>query len=543
MTPKNDKITLIKEGDTMNLEDYRLFDTKVFRDVVHDYIRVEYMPIWKLINTKEFQRLRRIKQLGGTSMVFPSAEHSRFVHSLGVYEITRQMIELDQVKKHLTDYERLTVLCAALLHDLGHGPFSHSFEGIFQYNHEEMTTALIRGHTEVHDVLSQIDPQLPEDVARIIEKKADKPMLVQMISSQVDADRMDYLLRDSYNCGVTYGQFDLSRILRTMRIVDNRIVFKSSGVQAIEDYILARYYMYWQVYYHPVSRSYEQVLGSVMRRVKDLYKENYTFKSSFPVLIPFLEDHFTPEQFVKLDETSLLYYIRCFMDEEDVILKDLSTRLLERELFKYRTLKGDEDFENTRKICIEEGLDPRYYVTSDAIMNQVPYKRMKVRHANEVEILKEDGSISSLPEESEIVQAILLGKAKQDQKVFSTRQVIRRSSFRYQYFNDYKDAQGTHYILEQTSKEWNQEGLFLEFYQEDHVIGCAHIINDCVKDIVLLPDDRREFYEKEVLAVIEDFFKKEHIDVVKIIPHSQSLDFYVENGYRTEGNYIIKEVR
>ena len=120
----------------MHLEDYRLFDTKVFRDVVHDYIRVEYMPIWKLINTKEFQRLRRIKQLGGTSMVFPSAEHSRFVHSLGVYEITRQMTELDQVKNHLTDYERLTVLCAALLHDLGHGPFSHSFEGIFQYNHE-----------------------------------------------------------------------------------------------------------------------------------------------------------------------------------------------------------------------------------------------------------------------------------------------------------------------------------------------------------------------------------------------------------------------
>ena len=99
----------------MHLEDYRLFDSKVFRDVVHDYIHVEYMPIWKLINTKEFQRLRRIKQLGGTSMVFPSAEHSRFVHSLGVYEITRQMTELDQVKNHLTDYERLTVLCAALL--------------------------------------------------------------------------------------------------------------------------------------------------------------------------------------------------------------------------------------------------------------------------------------------------------------------------------------------------------------------------------------------------------------------------------------------
>ena len=176
-------------------------------------------------------------------------------------------------------------------------------------------------------------------------------------------------------------------------------------------------------------------------------------------------------------------------------------------------------------------------------MNQVPYKRMKVSQANEVEILNEDGTISSLPEESEIVQAILLGKAKQDQKIFSTRQVIRRSSFKYQAFDNYKDAQGTHYILEQTLKEWTQEGIFLEFYQEDHVIGCAHIIEDCVKEIALLPDDRREFYEKEVLAAVEDFFKKQHIHVVKIIPYSQSLDFYLENGYRTEGNYIIKEVQ
>ena len=525
----------------MHLEDYRLFDSKVFRDVVHDYIHVEYMPIWKLINTKEFQRLRRIKQLGGTSMVFPSAEHSRFVHSLGVYEITRRITELEQVKNHLTDYERLTVLCAALLHDLGHGPFSHSFEGIFHYNHEEMTTALIRGHTEVNEILSQVDPQLPEDVAKIIEKKADKPMLVQMISSQVDADRMDYLLRDSYNCGVTYGQFDLSRILRTMRIVDNRIVFKSSGVQAIEDYILARYYMYWQVYYHPVSRSYEQLLGSVMKRVKDLYQQGYHFNSSFPLLVPFLEENFTPEQFVKLDETSLLYYVRCFIDEKDPILKDLSKRLLNRRLFKYRTLKGKEDYENTKKICIEEGLDPRYYVASDSIQGQVPYKHVKVNHMGEVEILKIDGTISTLPEESEIVQAILHGQSKQDQKVFSTRSIIRHSSFRYTSFNNYEQAQGTRYILEQTSKSWSKEGKYLEFYQEDHVIGCAHIINNIVEEIVLLPDDRRDFYEKEVLRAIEDYYKTSHLSIIKIVPHTQALDFYIENGYRTESNYVFKE--
>lgn len=526
----------------MHLEDYRLFDSKVIRDVVHDYIHIEYMPIWKLIHAKEFQRLRRIKQLGGTSMVFPSAEHSRFVHSLGVYEVARRMTELEQVKKHLTDYERLTVLCAALLHDLGHGPFSHSFEGIFHYNHEKMTTALIRGQTEVHDVLFQVDPHLPEDVANIIEKKAKKPMMFQMISSQVDADRMDYLLRDSYNCGVTYGQFDLSRILRTMRIVDNRIVFKSSGVQAIEDYILARYYMYWQVYYHPVSRSYEQLLGSVMKRVKDLYQQNYSFSSSFPLLIPFLEEDFTPEEFVKLDETSLLYYIRCFIDEEDSILSDLSRRFLHRHLFKYRTLKGEEDYQYTKNICIKEGLHPRYYVSSDAIMNQVPYKHVKVRHMGEIEILKEDGSISTLPEESEIVQAILHGQSKQDQKIFSTREVIRRSSFKYQVFHDYHQAQGTHYILEQTSHHWKEEGVFLEFYQEDHVIGCAHMIENCVEDIVLLPDDRREFYEKEVLHAIEEYVQEQDYSIIKLVPRAWLLDFYLENGYRTEGNFMIKEV-
>ena len=151
--------------DDFCLEDFRLHESRVFRDPIHGYIRVFYAPIWKLINTKEMQRLRRIHQLGGTHQVYQTAEHSRFTHSLGVYEVVLQMLELESFQGILNDYERLVSLCAALLHDLGHGPFSHSFEGIFHYNHEEMTTALIRGHTEVHEVLSQVDPHLPEDVA------------------------------------------------------------------------------------------------------------------------------------------------------------------------------------------------------------------------------------------------------------------------------------------------------------------------------------------------------------------------------------------
>lgn len=166
------------------------------------------------------------------------------------------MCALDPIDKHLNDYDKLTVMCAGLLHDIGHGPFSHTFEGAFHTNHEEMTRRMILEDSEVHRVLSSMHEDLPLDVANVIAHKASKPMIVQMVSSQLDADRMDYLLRDSYFAGVTYGEFDRSRILRTLRIKDDRIVFKYSGVQAIEDYILARYHMYYQVYFHPTARSY-----------------------------------------------------------------------------------------------------------------------------------------------------------------------------------------------------------------------------------------------------------------------------------------------
>ena len=223
-------------------------ELKVMRDPVHGYIHVRYQVIWDLINAPEFQRLRRIHQLGGTFQVYHGAEHSRFSHSVGVYEVARLMLEWVEGLQTLSEFEQVAVLCAALLHDIGHGPYSHSFESVSLTNHEEFTDRIILEDTHIHRILKEADPKLPNFVADIIAHRSENKLLTQMISSQLDADRMDYLLRDSYFTGVSYGEFDLYRILRTLRVVDGKLAVKESGIHAVEDYIMARYQMYWQVY-------------------------------------------------------------------------------------------------------------------------------------------------------------------------------------------------------------------------------------------------------------------------------------------------------
>src|SRR5699024_4811550 len=157
-------------------------------------------------------------------------------------------------RKEWNPEERLVCLCAALLHDLGHGPFSHSFEKVFHLDHERFTKKIILGDTEVNRVLRRVEDGFAERVARVIDKTYEDQLVVSVISSQIDADRMDYLLRDAYYTGVSYGQFDMERILRVMRPTQEQIVIKSTGMHAVEDYILSRYQMYWQVYFHPVIR-------------------------------------------------------------------------------------------------------------------------------------------------------------------------------------------------------------------------------------------------------------------------------------------------
>ncbi len=317
---------------------------KVFRDPVHNYIHVRHQVILDLINTPEFQRLRRIKQLGVASYVFQGAEHSRFTHSLGVYEITRQICDNFQSNFPSQapgdglwdDRERLVALCAALLHDIGHGPYSHTFEHIFGTDHEAITRRILTSpETEVYKILARVEPDFPAKVASVIDHTYPNPQVVQMISSQIDADRMDYLLRDAYNTGTNYGLFDLTRVLRVMRPYAGGIAFDANGMHAVEDYIVSRFQMYQQVYFHPVSRGMEVILTHLLERAKFLY-EDQQFEDNFipQLLIPFFEHTFDLQDYLRLDDGVLNTYFITWLNYPDTILRDLAARFLNRKPLK-----------------------------------------------------------------------------------------------------------------------------------------------------------------------------------------------------------------
>jgi len=418
-------------GGCMNKQDFSLAsielkESKVFRDPIHGYIRIFHYIFWQLINAREMQRLRRIHQLGGTHLVYQTAEHSRFSHSLGVYETVRRMLQEEKIGRYINDYDKMSVLCASLLHDIGHGPFSHAFENVFNHSHEEYTVKIIVSkETEVYQILESYHQDLPNDVASIITKKHQNPILIQMISSQLDGDRMDYLLRDSYFTGTTYGQFDIERIFRTMQVYNQQIVIKESGVQAIENYILARYHMYWQVYYHPTTRSYEQLLVVIFKRIIDLANQNSPIINSLTYLLPFIKDkEVSIKDYLKLDESGLNYYFSILQECSDPILKDLTRRFMNRKLFKYRTLHSLEEFEEIKRKANQQGYPSEYYVVMDD-QQQVPYTHYGTNHkVQEIKIVTENAEIKTLPEVSEIVSAIVDSKVnKTDRKIYYPKEL------------------------------------------------------------------------------------------------------------------------
>ena len=405
-------------GKVMELK--RLDETKVLKDPVHSYIHIHYEVIWNCLDSKEFQRLRRIRQLGGDFQVYPTAEHSRFSHSLGVYEIVRRMVtEVKSLCIELTEYEKVCVMLAGLLHDVGHGPFSHAFEHVTNHSHEEYTTKIILGNTELNSILRAVSDKLPQDIVSIIQHTHENDILNQIVSGQLDADRMDYLLRDSYFTATSYGQFDLERILRTMRVrktTEGRkvIVVKYTGIHSVEDYIMARYQMYWQVYYHPVARSYEAVFIQLFNRLKDIFKGDKDYFEDMKVLIPFLEkSEVSVDEYFKLDENSLLYCCALIQDKEDKIAADLARRLQNRKLFEYVDY-NEENLAQIKNMLKENGLDERYYLRIENIEASVysPYKGRKIL------IEKLNGDIVALEKASTIVESITKGQTKKEGTIF-----------------------------------------------------------------------------------------------------------------------------
>ena len=405
------------------MEFKKLSETKVLKDPVHSYIHINYEVVWNCLDSKEFQRLRRIRQLGGDFQVYPTAEHSRFSHSLGVYEIVRRVVtEIRSLSVELSEYDKICVMLAGLLHDVGHGPFSHAFEHVTNHSHEDYTAKIILGETELNQVLTEVSPRLPEDIVSIIEHNHPNDILNQIISGQLDADRMDYLLRDSYFSATSYGQFDLERILRTMRVrkIDENkkaLVVKYTGIHSVEDYIMARYQMYWQVYYHPVARSYEAVFIQLFNRLKDIFKDNKEYFSDMKVLIPFLEKNVVSvEEYFKLDENSLLYCCSLIQNKDDEIAADLARRLQNRRLFEYVDY-SEENLAQIKNMLKEQNLDEKYYLRVENVEASVysPYKGRKIL------IEQLDGKIVALEKASTIVESITKGETKREGTIFYPR--------------------------------------------------------------------------------------------------------------------------
>ncbi|WP_096437718.1 HD domain-containing protein [Alteribacter populi] len=400
----------------------KLEEEKVFKDPVHRYIHVRDELIWKLVGTKEFQRLRRVRQLGTTYVTFHGAEHTRFNHSLGVYEIMRRMVENIEEKEDWDPEERLVCLSAALLHDVGHGPFSHSFEKVFHTDHEHWTREIILGKTQINAVLKGMGEGFPKKVADVIAKTYSNKLVVSLISSQIDADRMDYLQRDAFYTGVSYGHFDMERILRVMRPTEEQAVFKISGMHAVEDYIMSRYQMYWQVYFHPVTRSAEVILSKILHRAKHLYEKGYTFKEKPRHFDSLFAGSITLEDYLKLDESVIMYYFQAWQEEADSILKDLCDRFMDRRLFKYVECDPSTQMNiwpELLQLFKEAEIDPRYYLVIDS-SSDLPYDFYRPGEEEErlpIHLLMPNGDLRELSRESDVVEAIS-GKKRTDHKLY-----------------------------------------------------------------------------------------------------------------------------
>jgi len=395
----------------------KLIKQQVFKDPLYGYIHVDYELIKKLIDSSLFQRLRRIRQLSGVQMVFHGAEHSRFSHSLGVYEIANRFLTVPDIQEALDLRSKLIFLSAALLHDIGHGAYSHAFEDVFGVDHEKIGASLILENKELRGVLDEIDKNFATDVASVIKKEKNFPLIEQLISSQLDVDRLDYLERDAYFTGAAYGHIDLDRLIRVLYIKDGQVVFKLSGIHAIENYLISRYHMYWQVYYHPVARAYEVNLEKIYIRVKDLLISGFEFRGNVEPLKNVISNPSQIDNYIKLDDFYINGLIASFLDSKDAILKELATDFMNRKIWGYVN-DTEENKEKIGEIKKSFKQDDLKYFTSYRTVENSTYRDDGENFGDKIYILLENGKISTLKEQSKIIESLMLSGTKTDPKFF-----------------------------------------------------------------------------------------------------------------------------
>jgi HD superfamily phosphohydrolase len=360
---------------------------RIYRDPVHNIIRLqtdsdEGELMMRLIDATEFQRLRRIKQLGLGLYTYQGAEHSRFTHSLGAFHLMTRVLDRLGETYAIDPEDRIAARAAALLHDVGHGSFSHVMEKVLNFHHERWTVQVILDKgSEIGELLRSHSDDLPEKVASIIEGKFQPSALAQLVSSQLDVDRMDYLLRDSLMTGAKYGIYDLEWIINALAIDEaaDRVYVQARGIYAVEEYLQARYYMFRQVYFHRTLRSAEAILRSIIRRALHLLDDDqevwHATGTAFEKILR--RETLTIGDHMQIDDSDFIFHVKQWQSSSDPILRDLSRRFISRRLFKAIDLDMRQDQQaefltGARQKVERAGFDPDYYFIEDRA-SDVPY--------------------------------------------------------------------------------------------------------------------------------------------------------------------------
>ena len=388
---------------------------KIINDPVFGFLSIPDGVLFQILQHPYLQRLNRIRQLGLSFFVYPGAMHSRFLHSLGAMHLMREAIgSLREKGVEVTDNEATAAMAAILLHDVGHGPFSHVMEHtlVEGITHEEISLMMME---KMRDELAEQDRELLNLAIAIFKDEYPKHFLHQLISSQLDVDRLDYLCRDSFFCGVTEGSVASARILKMMNVTaDGYLVVEAKGIYSVEKFLVARRLMYWQVYLHHTSVAAEQLLIKILERAKVLAKQGVELFCS-PALHYFLYNRITSEVFVQnpnalnqyamLDDADLLSAIKVWIGCEDKVLSELCQCFTNRRLFKGKLL--DQPLSQEQVEALSEQYAERFGIDkADAhyfFVEHVSTSNTYSEKGEVIGILYKDGMVKDIADASDML--------------------------------------------------------------------------------------------------------------------------------------------
>ncbi len=390
---------------------------KIISDPVFGFIKIKRGLLYDIVQHPFFQRLNRINQLGLASVVYPGARHTRFQHSLGAFHLMSEAIKsLTEKGVYIFDSEAEAVQAAILMHDIGHGPFSHVLENtlIHGISHEDISLMMMEQIN--HDLKDQLNLAIS-----IFKDEYPNKIFHQLISSQLDMDRLDYLRRDSFYTGVTEGNIGSARIIKMLNVADDKLVVDSKGIYSIENYLTTRRLMYWQVYLHKTAVGYEKVLVNTLKRAKYLVRQGLNVFAT-PALAYFLKNDIDAQWFAshpealqmyaELDDSDIWSALKVWKHSDDKILSTLATDMTDRHLFKVEVTeqRPEDDYlqEKMHQIAVAMGIpeeDAHYLLTLTEIG-----KDMYDPEDDSIGILYKDGTVKDIAEASEILNVQLLSK-------------------------------------------------------------------------------------------------------------------------------------